>query len=84
VAVQAAGGIKALLEIANRDPQKLTIRLAAADIAIVFAANFSVGVNVLLKLLGDKRSADGRGRSTRPAHPTGSRKKRNRPSSSRL
>lgn len=30
---------------------KQAIRDAAADIAIVFAANFSVGVNVMLKLL---------------------------------
>lgn len=33
------------------DAGKLTIGEAAADIPIVFAANFSVGVNVLLKLL---------------------------------
>lgn len=33
------------------DAGKQAIRDAAQDIAIVFAANFSVGVNVLLKLL---------------------------------
>jgi 4-hydroxy-tetrahydrodipicolinate reductase len=33
------------------DPGKAAIRAAAADIGIVFAANFSVGVNVVLKLL---------------------------------
>ncbi len=35
------------------DAGKLAIRDAAEEIAIVFAANFSVGVNVLLKLLGE-------------------------------
>lgn len=33
------------------DPGKAAIREAAKDIGIVFAANFSVGVNVMLKLL---------------------------------
>jgi 4-hydroxy-tetrahydrodipicolinate reductase len=37
------------------DAGKQAIRDASQEIAIVFAANFSVGVNVMLKLLERRR-----------------------------
>jgi 4-hydroxy-tetrahydrodipicolinate reductase len=56
----AAGGVAMVIGTTGFSPaQKAELTMAAAEVPIVFAANTSVGVNVLLKTVGDVARALG-------------------------